>query len=105
VQSRSENALGLSHRQKEILNLSPAGNPPKTGNSRIMGSGEEDSLAFESLQVPERVVDQVVGVQDALVSAENEVGRRDEGKWRRNHRYLGPKELGNSMAAVAIKIS
>ena len=80
VQSRSENALGSANRQKEILDLSPARNPTKTGDGRIMRSGEEDSLAFESLQMPVGVVNQVVGVQDALVAAENEVGRRDEGK-------------------------
>jgi hypothetical protein len=45
-----------------------------------MGRGEEDSLASESFKVAEGVVNQVVGKQDAFVSAENELGRWDEGE-------------------------
>jgi len=38
MQSRSENALGPAHGQKELFNFPPAGNPAKTGDRRIMGS-------------------------------------------------------------------
>src|ERR1700733_13859377 len=70
-------ALGSAYWQEEILNLAPAAPPAKTGGGRVGGGGEEDSLALKSFQMAEGVVDQVVGVQDAFVSAENEVGWRD----------------------------
>ena len=80
VQSRSENSLGSAYWQEEILNFAPAANPAKTGDGCVVGCGKENSLAFKSFQVAEGVVDQVVGVQDAFVSAENEVGWRDKGE-------------------------
>jgi hypothetical protein len=78
--SPATHALSSPYREKEILNLSPAGNTTKTGDLGVVGSAKENSLALESLKVAVGIVDQVVGEQNALVSAKDEMGRWDKGK-------------------------
>src|ERR1700722_3260123 len=72
--------LGPAYRQKELFYLPPAGNPVKTGHFRVVRSRKEDPLPLEAFKVPERVVDQIVGAENALVSAEDEVSRWNKRK-------------------------
>jgi len=46
--------------------------------SQVVWGRIEQALAFKTLQVAGQIVDQVVGTQDALVSAENIVSGRNE---------------------------
>src|ERR1700722_11580059 len=72
--------LGPAYRQKELFYLPPAGNPVKTGHFRVMRSRKEDPLPLEAFKVPERVVDQVVGAQNALVPTKDEVSWWNKGE-------------------------
>src|ERR1700722_1957343 len=46
----------------------------------VMRSGIENCFPAEPFEMPVRVIDQVIGVQDALVPAKNKVHRWNEGK-------------------------
>ena len=52
----------------------------KSCHSGVMRSGKENCFPAEPFEMPVRVIDQEIGVQDALVSAKNEVHRGNERK-------------------------
>ncbi len=70
-----------------------------------MGRVVENAVAHESRQLPRVVVDQEVGAQDALVAAVDDVRGEINGKCLPSQRYLALKDVGTSIAAVAMKTS
>src|SRR5258708_11873810 len=66
--------------EKEPAHLVPARDAPVPPLLPVVGSAEEDGGPPEALEVPGCVVDEDVHVEDALVAAEDEVARGDEGK-------------------------
>lgn len=66
--------------QKELLNIEPVVDAPEALDGNVVGRGEEDSFAQEPAQLAGIVVDQVIGADDALVPAIDDMRRRDKGK-------------------------
>src|SRR5215469_17069371 len=61
----------------------------EAGDVDVGGRAEEDAFAAKETKLARVVVDEIVAAQDALVAAEDDVRRGDEGKV-----LLEPVELG-----------
>ena len=90
---------------EEVFDFEPVFDAAEAGGAVVVGRVEEDASAGEALELAGVVVDEVVGAKDAFVAAEDDVLVGMNGKWRPSQRYLALKEVGTSMAAVAMKIS
>src|ERR1700744_2950072 len=72
--------LGATDWEEELLDLSPPGDAGIAVDGSIVGGGKQNPLPLESLEVPVGVVDQVVGQQDAFVTAKHKMRGRNEGE-------------------------
>src|ERR1700733_5514537 len=85
--------LSPAHRQKEILHLAPTTHPMKSGYGRIVRRGKENPFASEPLEVPIRIVDQIISQQNTLVPAKHIIRRRNKGEVPSQPAVLGPKGI------------
>ena len=92
-------------REEKLFDLQPVVHAHWRGHPGIVGRSEEHALAGEALEVARHIVNEIVRVEDTLVSTKDEVLDERKGKCRSSQRNFGPKDRGNSMAAVATKIS
>ena len=80
---------------KVIGNFAPVVHPNKTGCCEIVRRSIEQSLAFEASEIPGLVVDEIVGAEDGLVTAEDVVRGRDEGKMSLQPSVFGAEGVGH----------
>src|ERR1700728_3492638 len=71
----ARNLIELEVGQEDPRDLPPVVDAAKALNAVVVGRGKENALAFEAAEMQRLIVDQVMGVEDALVSAEDEVRR------------------------------
>src|ERR1700749_1211342 len=77
---RSERDALPGMRKEELFDFQPVVHAQLCRNLCVVGGSEEHALTGEAFEVARHVVDEVVGMEDALVSAKDEMGGREERK-------------------------
>ena len=80
----------------EVLDyLFPVIDADKACSGQVMGSGVEQALSIKAEDIFRQVVDEIVGAEDGLVSAEDVVGGRYLGKVALQPAVLGAEGVGD----------
>jgi hypothetical protein len=81
---------------EEFGDLLPVVDAGVAGNGEVVGCGVEQALAVKELEVAGLIVDEEIGEEDGLVSAEDVVGGRDEGEVALQPTILGAERVGDN---------
>ena len=65
--------MGALSAEKQLLDFEPVVDALETLDVDVVGRGVDDAFAFEAAELTGVVVDEVVGAEDALVAAVDDV--------------------------------
>ena len=72
--------MGALSAEKELFDFEPVVDAFEALDVDVVGRGVDDAFAFEAAELAGIVVDEIVGAEDALVAAVDDVRGRDEGE-------------------------
>src|ERR1700744_2086744 len=80
--------------QKELFHLLPVIDAPAAADLQVVWSGEQNSFAAKATEVQWLIVDQIVGIQNSFIAAEDEMCWRQKRKMAAQPAELGSERVG-----------